>query len=221
LQYRFQEISNCITIIIKLETSAKAQTYFIPPEIQHLLYSCQTLQIAFDYFLFLFAAHLAISDVLCINSHINGNITLIWMSYQQNQGRPQVQQTQQHHQGRQQVQTQQTQQWGGEYQKKRDDDEDTLSLNSDNSQGFINEPVGNWPAWSVGNTNNAYQNNPMMRYPVNYYPPQQQQQTVNSVQYSQPPIFNRGPVNFGRTPNNQYPVYPPQQQAQHFIPKKR
>ena len=34
---------------------------------------------------------------------------------------------------------------------KKEIDEDTLSLNSErsNSQGFINEPLSQWPAWSV------------------------------------------------------------------------
>ena len=35
--------------------------------------------------------------------------------------------------------------------KRSEDDEDTLSLDSEKSQGFINEPVNGWPAWTVGN----------------------------------------------------------------------
>lgn len=57
------------------------------------------------------------------------------------------------------------------FQKKSEEDEDTLSLDSERSQGFINEPVNAWPAWTIGNSTNAANTNADMfaRYPVNSY----------------------------------------------------
>lgn len=90
--------------------------------------------------------------------------------------------------------------------KKQQEDEDTLSLDSERSQGFINEPVNSWPAWTVENNNNTYVQ--MARYPVTYSP----QQQTNLFQPNQVPTdvksnpaysnsfipsmdaYNRGPV---------------------------
>lgn len=66
--------------------------------------------------------------------------------------------------------------------KKGEDDEDTLSLDSNRSQEYINEPVNNWPTWTVGNQ-------------------QQQQSSYANVQHMNPPIFNRALDSFPKPSN--------------------
>lgn len=97
-----------------------------------------------------------------------------------------------------------------EFKKRTEDDEDTLSLDSEKSQGYINEPVNSWPAWSVDQSNAASNYDMFARYPVNY-PPQPinaqfpttsvepQQPSTNPLYASSqipsiPEYFNRGPV---------------------------
>ena len=112
-----------------------------------------------------------------------------------------------------------------EFKKRSEDDEDTLSLDSEKSVGFINEPVNNWPAWSMGQPQTSNNTPPelFMRYPVNYPPPQVQQsfnpptnygtqpQPTYNFTYSNsqipnnPQYDNRGPV-FAKQ-NNTAPTY--------------
>ena len=110
------------------------------------------------------------------------------MSYQQNQ---------QH--GAKKVQQQHNQMPQNSQAKRSDDDQDTLSLDSEKSQGFINQPLNSWPAWSVDNQNPM---RPKMRYPVNSY------NQVPTQPNFPPQFITRGPV-FSRPNFEQVPVYYP------------
>ena len=85
--------------------------------------------------------------------------------------------------------------------KKGEDDEDTLSLDSEKSQEFINEPVQNWPSWSVeGNQVQQQQQQVLSGYGTN----------VPSYSHNFPqPNFYRGPVSFPKSNPQQMqaPVY--------------
>lgn len=63
---------------------------------------------------------------------------------------PTYQANKQQHQQKKIAQQQQPTFNQNEFKKRSEDDEDTLSLDSEKSVGFINEPVNNWPAWSMG-----------------------------------------------------------------------
>lgn len=116
---------------------------------------------------------------------------------------------------------QQKQQGQQVFKKRSEDDEDTLSLDSEKSQGFINEQVGNWPAWSVDGQQNQ---NPFMRYQVNSYPipadqvygnsqiPIASQQAKKTPQI--PVYFSRGPVY--QPPQQYQPIYNNQPQQPQF-----